>query len=138
MSLLTDGRDAHETRAPSPRELKALIEAERTGNPFIYWRDGAGQQHILLLAPEQGRVTIGRREQSGIPLIWDSEVSRAHALLEPIGEAWTLVDDGISRNGSFVNGGRVVGRYRRWTDDPQLSTRISRAVAHYTGQAELS
>lgn len=33
-------------------------------------------------------------------------------MLEPIGEAWTLVDDGLSRDGSFVNGSRVQGRHR--------------------------
>lgn len=104
--------ETHETRAPSPRELKALIEAERTGMPFLHWRDGAGEQHIQMLAPDRARVTIGRREQSEVPLTWDHEVSRAHALLEPVGEEWTLVDDGLSRNGSFVNGSRVHGRQR--------------------------
>jgi pSer/pThr/pTyr-binding forkhead associated (FHA) protein len=104
--------DTHETRAPSPRELKALIEAERTSEPFLHWRDGDGEQHILLLPVARGRVTIGRREQSDIPLSWDLEVSRAHALLEPIGEEWTLIDDGLSRNGTFVNGSRVHGRHR--------------------------
>jgi pSer/pThr/pTyr-binding forkhead associated (FHA) protein len=39
-------------------------------------------------------------------------VSRAHALLEPVGEEWTVVDDGLSRNGSFVNGSRLHGRHR--------------------------
>jgi pSer/pThr/pTyr-binding forkhead associated (FHA) protein len=57
-------------------------------------------------------VTIGRRELSDIALPWDAEVSRAHALLEPVGEEWTIVDDGLSRNGSFVNGSRVNGRQR--------------------------
>jgi hypothetical protein len=104
--------DTRETRAPSPRELKALIEAERTGLPSLHWRDGSGDQQILMLADDRVRVTIGRREQSDVALTWDAEVSRAHALLEPVGEAWTLVDDGLSRNGSFVNGGRVHGRHR--------------------------
>jgi hypothetical protein len=104
--------ETHEIRAPSPRELKALIEAERTGIPFLHWRDGASEQHLLMLAPVRTRVTIGRREQSDIPLTWDAEVSRAHALLEPVGEEWTLVDDGLSRNGSFVNGSRIRGRER--------------------------
>jgi hypothetical protein len=104
--------ETHETRAPSPRELKALIEAERTGLPFLHWRDGAGEQHLLMLAADRPRASIGRREQSDIPLTWDPEVSRTHALLEPVGEEWTLVDDGLSRNGSFVNGNRVLGRQR--------------------------
>jgi FHA domain len=101
-----------DTRQPSPRDLKALIEAERTGIPFVYWRNATGAQQILMLGPDRARVTIGRRENSDIPLTWDSEVSRAHALLEPIGEEWTLVDDGLSTNGSFVNGSRVYGRQR--------------------------
>ena len=33
-----------------------------------------------------------------------------HAELERVGPAWVLVDDGLSRNGSFVNGERVRGR----------------------------
>jgi hypothetical protein len=104
--------DTHQTRSVSPREVKALIEAERAGLPFLHWRDGAGDQQILMLALERQRVTIGRREHSDIALSWDLEVSRAHALLEPVGEAWTLIDDGLSRNGSFVNGSRVHGRHR--------------------------
>ncbi len=104
--------DTRETRATSAGELKALIEAERAGLPFLHWRDGDGDQQILILKADRPRVTIGRRDQSDVPLGWDLEVSRAHALLEPVGEAWTLVDDGLSRNGSFVNGGRIHGRYR--------------------------
>jgi FHA domain len=104
--------ETREARALSPRELQAQIEAERTGIPFLYWRDGAGEQQILMLPYDRARVTIGRRAQSDVPLPWDLEVSRAHALLEPIGEEWTLVDDGLSRNGSSVNGGRVRGRQR--------------------------
>jgi len=85
--------------------------------PFLHWYDGAGEQSILMLTPERTRVTIGRREQSDIPLPWDSEVSRAHALLEPIGDEWTLIDDGMSRNGSWVSGDRVHGRRRLHNKD---------------------
>jgi FHA domain len=104
--------ETHEARLPSPRELKALIDAERTGQPFLHWRDRAGDQRVLILSSDRSRVTIGRREQSDVPLPWDQEVSRAHALLEPVGEEWTLIDDGLSRNGSFVNGSRIRGRHR--------------------------
>jgi hypothetical protein len=104
--------ETHETRALSPRELKAILEAERAALPFLHWRDDAEEQHILMLEGDRARVTIGRREQSDVPLKWDHEVSRAHALLESVGEEWTLVDDGLSRNGSYVNGSRVSGRQR--------------------------
>jgi len=102
----------NETRLPSARDVKALIAAERACRPFVHWRDGTGAQQILMLAAERQRVTIGRRAESDVALSWDLEVSRAHALLEPVAEAWTLVDDGLSRNGSFVNGSRVHGRHR--------------------------
>ena len=104
--------ETREARALTPRELQAQIEAERTGIPFLYWRDGDGEQRILMLPYDRPRVTIGRREQSDVALPFDLEVSRAHAQLEPVGEEWTLVDDGLSRNGSFVNGGRIRGRQR--------------------------
>ena len=102
----------HDARQPSPRELQALIEAERAGLPFVRWTDEEGAAHILILSRDRPRATIGRNHLSDVPLTWDREVSRAHALLEPIGEEWTLVDDGLSRNGSYVNGSRIHGRQR--------------------------
>jgi hypothetical protein len=129
--------ETHETRAPSPRELKALIEAERTGVPFVHWRDGSGEQHIFMLSGDVARATIGRRDQSDVPLAWDSEVSRAHALLESVGEEWTLVDDGLSRNGSFVNGSRVHGR-RRLHDRDRMCFGNTHVVYHEPVGAEAS
>jgi FHA domain len=116
-----------ETPLPSPSELKALIEAERTGGPFVHWRDGAGTQHILMLGGDRPRVRIGRREGSDVPLTWDQEVSREHAFLEPLGDDWTLVDDGISRNGSYVNGSLVHGRQRLHDGDKMTfgNTRVA-------------
>ncbi len=106
--------DTNESPLDRPRDLKERLEAEATGIPFLYWLDDDREQHIVMLRlrPDQTRVTIGRREWSDVPLTWDGEVSRAHAFLEPIGEEWTLIDDGRSRNGSFINGSRVVGRQR--------------------------
>ena len=104
--------ETRERRTRTPSELKALLDAERAGVPFVHWRDGDGEQLILTLDPGLQRVTIGRREQAEVALPWDAEVSRTHALLEPVGDEWTMVDDGLSRNGSFVNGNRVVGRHR--------------------------
>ena len=45
-------------------------------------------------------------------LDWDDQVSRLHARFERVEEDWTLVDDGLSRNGTFVNGERLSGRRR--------------------------
>jgi hypothetical protein len=103
----------------TPAELKARLEAERRGVPFLLLYDGAGRQVLHELAPDGAPVTIGRGEGCGVELGWDREVSRLHAQLEPVGPHWVLVDDGLSRNGSFVNGERVVGR-RRLRDGDRL------------------
>ena len=96
----------------SATELKDRIHAERRGAPFVVFRDGDGRQHILDLAGAERRMTVGRRSGNDLSLPWDAEVSRVHAALEPMGDAWTLVDDGLSRNGSYLNGARVSGRSR--------------------------
>ena len=101
-----------ETRALNVADLKAQMEAERSGLPFVQWRTDRGEQQILLLGDESTEVTIGRRPDSGIPLSWDAEVSRTHAQLEHVGGEWMVVDDGLSTNGSFVNGTRVHTRQR--------------------------
>jgi len=106
-----------ESPLQTPAELKAIIEAERTGLPFVHWRGDCGIQHVLLLGGERDRLTIGRRPESDVALPWDLEVSRAHALLEMVAGQWTVVDDGLSRNGTFVNGSRVRGRHPLYDRD---------------------
>jgi pSer/pThr/pTyr-binding forkhead associated (FHA) protein len=87
------------------------LEMARHDVPFLLYREGDDRQRIVLL-DGRDRLTIGRQEASDIPLPWDSAVSRVHAALERVGDEWTLVDDGSSRNGSFLNGERVHGRRR--------------------------
>ena len=94
----------------SPAELAERLEAERREQPVLLLRDGAGRQRIVRLDDAGSSLTIGRQGSSDVALSWDPEVSRAHAALERIGDVWTVVDDGRSRNGSFVNGERVHGR----------------------------
>ena len=96
----------------SPVELKARLEAARSGSPFLIWRDGDDLQQILELEPERGQVTIGRREGNDVDLGFDPQASRLHAVIERIGGEWTVVDDGLSRNGTFLNGARISGRQR--------------------------
>ncbi len=95
----------------SPAELKARIEVERRGAPFLAYRDAFGAQHILELGAAS-RVTVGRQVGNDLALSWDAEVSRVHAAFERVAGAWTLVDDGVSRNGTYVSGVRVQGRRR--------------------------
>ena len=95
----------------SPAEHKALLDAEQRGEPFLFYRDGLGD---LRFTPLGGldRVAVGRTAGNDLVLDWDRQVSRSHAQLERFGGDWALVDDGLSRNGSHVNGERVSGRRR--------------------------
>jgi pSer/pThr/pTyr-binding forkhead associated (FHA) protein len=92
--------------------MQARIVAEREGQPFLLLRDGTQTQQIVRLPTDSERLTIGRGEGVDLTLDWDERVSRVHAELERVGESWALVDDGLSTNGSFVNGKRVRGRRR--------------------------
>ena len=103
----------------SPAEVKARLDAERRGVPFLLYRDGDGAQVIVAL---DGPVTVGRRPERDVALPWDTEVSRLHAQLEPVGSDWIVVDDGLSRNGTYVNGERVNGR-RRLRDGDRMVLR---------------
>lgn len=98
--------------AATPEELRARLLAERQGDPFLVWRGQDGHQQLLTLHPGLQRVTIGRGPSNDIALGWDTEVSRLHAELERLGGEWTVVDDGLSRNGTWLNGQRVGGRQR--------------------------
>jgi pSer/pThr/pTyr-binding forkhead associated (FHA) protein len=95
----------------SPAELQARLRAERDGLPFLLCRE-SGAQRIMPLAAGRDRVTIGRHRSNDVALESDTEISRLHAALERLGSSWTLVDDGLSHNGSYVNEARVAGRRR--------------------------
>jgi hypothetical protein len=97
-------------RPPSAPELKAQIEAERDGRPFLVFRDGADEQAIVAIEAGASELWVGRSESADVRLDWDEEVSGLHAQVEVVREEVTLVDDGLSRNGSFVNDERVHGR----------------------------
>ena len=99
-----DWPDRH---ASTPSELQERIAADRSDTPFVELRDGEGVQRLIALT---GAMTLGRSPASGIALIWDAQVSRSHASIEAIDGVWTVLDDGRSTNGTFVNEERVQGR----------------------------
>ena len=98
-------------KAESVAESKAVIAAERAGSAFLYLRDGDGE---FILTPLGGRerLTLGRNPDNDLPLPFDGRVSGVHAVLQLLGGAWAVEDDGLSRNGTYVNGIRVAGRTR--------------------------
>ena len=72
---------------------------------------------IELVPLETRRVTIGRNGSNDVPLSHDKAVSGLHAVLEPVGAGWCVQDLG-SRNGTFVQGERILGmRALRHGDD---------------------
>ena len=81
-------------------------------------------EHALLgrLGDAPARLTIGRSAQNAVALPWDREVSRVHVTLEHIGNEWALVEDGRSRNGSYIDGERVHGRMRLSDGDAEPET----------------
>lgn len=112
----------------SPGELKRLLAAERTGEPFLALRDSEGQL-VLFAAGEAERVKrIGRRGEADLSIAWDPEVSGLHAELQGLSGEWAIVDDGLSTNGTFVNGERVSGR-RRLRDGDRI--RLGRTILVY-------
>jgi hypothetical protein len=116
----------------SPRELTQILAAERTGEPFLVMRDSEGELRVVALGAAAAALTVGRREGADVWIPWDEEVSGVHAELRRLGEEWTIVDDGLSRNGTFVNGERIGGRQRLRAGD-RLS--VGRTTVAYCERA---
>ena len=93
-------------------ELRAFVDAERSGRPFLLFSDAEHRQQLFFLSPDAEAVSVGRRPSSDVVLDWDNQVSRTHARFERTGDGWELVDDGLSSNGTFVNDERLSGRRR--------------------------
>ena len=93
-------------------ELKRVNDAEREGATFFVLRDGEERQLIAMLEPDDERLTVGRVEDCDLVLGWDEKVSRLHAELERVAGGWVVADDGLSSNGTFLDGERVEGRRR--------------------------
>jgi pSer/pThr/pTyr-binding forkhead associated (FHA) protein len=112
----------------SPTELQQLLAAERDDVPFLVFRDRERRLEIFRTGTGAQTWTIGRRTEMDLSIPWDSEVSGLHAELQGIGGEWTIVDDGLSTNGTFVNGQRVGGR-RRLRDGDRI--RIGQTILAY-------
>jgi pSer/pThr/pTyr-binding forkhead associated (FHA) protein len=96
----------------SAEELKERNKCERAGAPFLMYRDDAGKMETLTLERERKTYVIGRAADSDLQLVWDRKVSRVHAELHFRGGLWTIADDGLSTNGTFVGTTRIAGAHR--------------------------
>ncbi len=109
-------------KGPSPTtasELQQVMRAERLGHPFFVHRNGDGSQEIVRFPPDTDELSVGRNPAADLSIVWDPSVSSLHAELERRAGELAVVDDGLSRNGTFVNGVRVHGR-RRLKDGDML------------------
>jgi predicted component of type VI protein secretion system len=119
--------------------------------PVLVYRDDTGAQRFF---PLEGKtsLTIGRSSGCDVRLAWDERVSRVHAGLDLVGHDWTLVDDGLSRNGTFLNGDRLNGRRRlrdgdtfvlgstsfRFRDTSRATTQLTKVGEQLVTSASLS
>ena len=127
-SDISKGGDPVVRHSLSPRELKDVLAAERSGEPFLALRDGEGQLELFTLGRGPRTSAVGRRPETDLSIAWDSEVSGLHAELEYLGGEWTLTDDGLSTNGTFLNEQRISGRQRLRHGD---RIRVGRTVLAY-------
>jgi pSer/pThr/pTyr-binding forkhead associated (FHA) protein len=104
------------------------------GVAFLAYRDARDREQLYELGDTATRkLIIGRGMEADIPLTWDSEVSSVHAELERIGDSWAIIDDGLSSNGTYVNGERLNGR-RRLHDGDAL--RVGQTVVTYRARQD--
>ena len=112
----------------TPTELKAELDAERAGGPFLV----VGAEVRAL--PDEGRLTLGREPACDL-CFDDHEISRLHCELEFVGGQWVLADHGLSRNGTFLNGERVHGERALHDGD---TVRLGATVVTYRAPGERS
>jgi predicted component of type VI protein secretion system len=109
-------------------ELEARKATLALGERFLVFRDGDGRQRMYVLSGNLPSVTVGRRPEADISVPWDPEMSRLHAELRLSAGEWTVSDDGLSQNGTWVNGLRLAGR-RRLNDGDLL--KVGRTIFAY-------
>ena len=109
-----------ERSAPDPPaggESPEEVAARRRGDPYLVYADNWGRRRVVSLPGAWDRASVGRSLDADIVLGWDEKVSAVHSWLERLGDDWLLVDDGLSRNGSYVNRERVTRRRLRDGDE---------------------
>lgn len=127
--------DPHEPHASSPQDLRALLEQERSGAPFLAWRPPGGPIRLRALSPDEPRLSLGRAPESDICIDWDGAVSAIHAELRQVASHWLISDDGLSSNGTRV-AGRRIGAHHRLRDGDRIVVGETVLVFHDTRGAE--
>jgi FHA domain len=130
-AMTSQPRDDGDPLAPhslSATELKELLAAEKAGCPFLAYRDQEGLLCLFAMSGPDRVSTLGRRAETDLSVPWDREVSGLHAEFQNLGGELTVIDDGLSTNGTYVNGKRIGGRQRLRDGD---RVRVGRTVLAY-------
>jgi pSer/pThr/pTyr-binding forkhead associated (FHA) protein len=114
-------------------ELQGLSDRAPALGPFVVMRGGGLVERIVELEGAR-RVPVGRSPASGIVIEGDPRVSWLHAELTCVAGEWAISDDGLSRNGTFVNELRVRGR-RRLADGDVIRVGRTRLLFRRPGQS---
>jgi len=115
-----------------PSGMTALpAAAAGPGEPYLARWDAQGQQRRWPLSNHL--ITLGRASCADVVVEGDPQVSRVHATLERVAGVWTIDDNGLSRNGTFVNGRRVSGRLQLHDRD---QIRVGGTVLTFCAPAE--
>jgi pSer/pThr/pTyr-binding forkhead associated (FHA) protein len=130
---MTTPVDPLERHTLTPAELQLLLAAERRGRAFLAFRDAVAELRMFDLPDDGSAVVVGRRESASLCLPWDSRVSGIHAEVRMLGEEWTIVDDGMSKNGTVINAQRLIGRQRLRDQD---RIRVGRTVIAFRDPAQ--
>ena len=84
--------------------------------PALEVWSGRGKDRVVTLS--EASLTIGSDPDSADLALADPAVSRVHAILEQVGTTWLVRDLG-SRNGTRLNGERLIGQ-RRLRDGEEI------------------
>jgi len=103
--------------------------------PVLVYVDPVGCHRSFALS-NRGVVTLGRRPEADVCLPWDPGISRLHAeLIHRAGE-WMIADDGLSQNGTLVNGLALEGRRRLRDGDLITMGRTSLTFCEPSAEAD--
>jgi hypothetical protein len=121
--------DPGDPQPATAEEVERHRRAQLHGDPHLVYRNADGRLEVLSLPGSWEQVNIGRSVGAEVSLPWDPLVSTVHAKLERVGDDWVLIDGGLSRNGTYVNGERLPSR-RRLDDGDELRFGRTRVTFH--------
>jgi hypothetical protein len=106
--------------------MLAIWQGGRVSSYLEVWTSAGREVRPL----DSERVTIGTDSSNDIP-VESPSLSGVHAVFERFGASWTVRDLG-SRNGTFVNGERIIGEHALRNGDELLLAKL-RVVFYGTG-----